>query len=210
MANRNQDISELNAQLKLLQEQQELEDQRQAAIAAKSAKSRKYLMAFLEQFIDNRVRFGQLTAFQVAVYLPEYLKSYGKEATIVRYVGLVTQLLTNEFYGVECTTKKMGNGGLIWQGKTYENSQALYEFLVDLMGGVDPLGSQVWFDYLLTEFLSDPTFLPAEVLMSDRWKLYVAKLQRLVERERFSLDDSHSEDMTADDLLIANSFLAFF
>jgi len=185
--------------------------QAEAEQAKFKAESRKALMLWLERFIETNIRFGTLTAAHVETYLIQYRKAYGDDAAIAKYVGIVAQLLTNPFYGVESTTHRVGNGGLIFKGKTYQNTKELYEAIVELMAGVDPLDSQVWFDYLLTRmFDEDPTWLPAEVLMP-RWRTdFVPKLRELVEQEKNSVQVPDFDLMTTDDIFVIESLLGSF
>lgn len=204
-------IDEHLAQAKLFQDQQEAERRKKAEEAAAKARSRKALMGFLGQFIDAQIKFGTLTPAHVETYLIQYRKEYGDDAAIAKYVGIVAQLLTHPFYGVESTTHRIGNGGLIFKGKTYENTKELYEAFVELMAGVDPLDSQVWFDYLLTRmFDEDPTWLPAEVLMP-RWRTdFVPKLIQLVEQEKNSVQAPDFDLMSTDDIFVIESLLGSF
>ncbi|MBC1236292.1 hypothetical protein [Nostoc sp. 2RC] len=204
-------IDEYKAQIKLFEDQQEAERRKKAEEAANKARSRKELMLWLERFVDTQIKFGKLTASLVEAYLLEYRKSYGDDAAIARYVGIVAKLLTHPFSGVESTTHRVGNGGLIFQGKTYKDTTELYEAVVELMAGVDPLDSQVWFDYLLTRmFDEDPTWLPAEVYL-DRWRTdFVPKLRELVELEKSSLEVPDMDLMTTEDIFVIESLLGSF
>ncbi|WP_414567698.1 hypothetical protein [Nostoc sp. CCY 9925] len=204
-------IDEQLATLKLLQDQQEAERRKKAEEEANKARSRKELMLWLERFIDAQIKFGTLTTDHVETYLIQYRKEYGDEAAIAKYLGIVAQLLTHPFYGVESTTHRVGNGGLLFKGKTYANTKELYEAVVELMAGVDPLDSQVWFDYLLTRmFDEDPTWLPAEVLLP-RWRTdFVPKLIQLVEQAKNSVQVPDLDILSTDDIFIIESILGSF
>ncbi|MBD2683232.1 MULTISPECIES: hypothetical protein [Nostoc] len=203
-------IDNLKAQAQKFIELQEAEKRKKAEAEANKARSRKELMLWLERFIDTHIRFGTLTAAHVETYLIEYRKSYGDDASIAKYIGIVAQLLTHPFYGVESNTHRVGNGGLIFKGKTYKDAKELYEALVGLMAGVDPLDSQVWFDYLLTQVFDDPTFLPAEVLLP-RWRTdFVPKLVQLVELEKNSLQVPDLDLLNTDDVFVIQSLLGSF
>ncbi|WP_138500647.1 hypothetical protein [Nostoc sp. PA-18-2419] len=176
--------------------------------AAKVAKSRRAVMRYLGNLIDVQIKLGNLTPGQVQEYLTQYQKEYGQDAVIAEYLAIVARLLTHEFYGVECTTHRVGNGGLIWKGQSYSGAYELYLAIIDQMAGIEPLESQVWFNYLLTQvFEEDGTFLAAEVLIP-RWKTdFVPKLIRLVEADRSRLVLPDIEDLTTEDALYLQYFM---
>lgn len=204
-------IDDLQAQTKKFIELQEAEKRKKAEEEANKARSRKELMAWLGRFIDANIRYGSLTAAHVETYLIQYRKTYGDDAAIAVYVGIVAKLLTHPTYGVESTTHRIGNGGLIFKGQTYKDTTELYEAIVELMAGVDPLDSQVWFDYLLTQmFEEDPTWLPAEVLLP-RWRTdFVPKLREYVEQQKNILQVPDLDSMNTDDIFVIESLVNSF
>ncbi|MCC5658641.1 hypothetical protein LC608_16935 [Nostoc sp. XA010] len=116
-----------------LAEKKKIADEKQAKL-----ESRKALMKFLRQFIATSVKFGNVTSEQISIYLTNYRKEYGDDALVAEYLSLAIQLLTHPQTGVESTTARFGNGGLIWRGQTYKNVHELHEALVALIANFDP------------------------------------------------------------------------
>ncbi|MBN3872293.1 hypothetical protein [Nostoc sp. JL33] len=178
--------------------------------ARAKAQSRQATMLFLERFVDQQIKTGGLNSTHVETYLTQIRKEYGDQAMIGKYVSIVVRLLSHDFYGVESTTHRPGNGGLIYKGESYKNSKELYEYFVEFMAAFDPFDSQVWFDYILLETFVDPTKLPAEVLLPDYLKLIVPQLQKLVEQDKNSMNVPELSSITTDDAFIIQGLFGGF
>ncbi|MCC5642740.1 hypothetical protein LC607_07240 [Nostoc sp. CHAB 5824] len=204
-------IDEHLAQAKLFQDQQEAERKKKADEARVKAESRKSLMLFLGQFIDSAIKFGTLTSAQSELYLTNYRKEYGDSALVAKYLALVVQLITHPQTGVESTTARFGNGGLIWRGQTYQNSRELCEAVVALLADFNPFdNSIVWFEYLLQEVFAEESAIAAEPYL-DRWRTtYVPMIIKLVEQEKNSVQIPDIDNLTTDDLFIIQSLTGGF
>lgn len=204
---------------KYIKEQQKLvddliaEDNRRKQVEADNAKakseSRKALMGFLERFVETSIKAGTLNSSQVETYFIEYRKEYGDNALVAKYVSIVVQLITHPLTGVESpTTHRFGNGGLIWRGKEYKTTKALYEAIVELMG-FEPLNSQVWFDYLLTEAFEDESKLAAAPF-TDSWQTEVILLRKLVDQAKTALELPNIDILQTDDLWVIQNITGGF
>ncbi|MBN3889423.1 MAG: hypothetical protein HWQ43_09685 [Nostoc sp. JL31] len=203
IANHQKMIDELFAE-------QAKKQQAEADQARLKAESNHQTMLFLERFMDASIRVGSLNSSQVELYLTQIRKAYGDQATICKYVSVVTRLLTHDFYGVESNTFRPGNGGLIFKGESYKDSKELYEYFVSFMADFDPLDSQVWFDHILTQVFSDPTFLPAEVKREEWRTRFVPKLQELVEEANNSVSLPDLDSLTTEDSFLIQSLMGGF
>lgn len=182
--------------------EQSKKQQAEADQARLKAESRKATMKFLGQFVDTAIKFGNLTSEQVNIYLTNYRKEYGDDALVAKYLGLVVQLITHPQTGVESTTARFGNGGLIWRGQTYKNCQELHEALVTLMADFDPFDNNiVWLEYLVQEVFENDSKLAAAPFQ-DTWKTEVILIRKLVEQSKNNIEIPNMNSLTTDDLFI--------
>ncbi|MDZ8066104.1 MAG: hypothetical protein RMY64_10775 [Nostoc sp. DedQUE08] len=203
-------IDEHLATVKKLQAEQEAERQKAADEKRVKAESRKATMKFLGQFIDTAIKFGTLTSEQVSIYLTNYRLEYGDDALVAKYLALVVQLISHPQTGVESTTHRFGNGGLIWRGQSYKNSRELHEALVTLMADFDPFDNNiVWLDYLLQDLFEDETKLAAAPFL-DTWQTEVMLIRKLVEQSKNAIETPHIDSLTTDDLFIIQSLTGGF
>ncbi|MDZ8089483.1 MAG: hypothetical protein RMY16_28610 [Nostoc sp. DedQUE12b] len=203
-------IDEHLATVKKLQAEQEAERQKAADEKRVKAESRKATMKFLEQFIDTAIKFGTLTPEQVSIYLTNYRLEYGDNALVAKYLGLVVQLITHPQTGVESTTARFGNGGLIWRGQTYKNCRELHESLVALMADFDPFDNNiVWLEYLLQDLFEDESKLAAAPFR-DTWPTEVILIRQLVEQSKNAVEIPDIDNLTTDDMFIIQSLVGGF
>ncbi|QHG15662.1 hypothetical protein [Nostoc sp. ATCC 53789] len=187
-------------------EQKRLTDEKQAKL-----ESRKATMKFLGQFVDTAIKFGNITSEQINIYLTNYQVEYGNDALVAKYLGLAVQLLTHPQTGVESTTARFGNGGLLWRGQTYKNCHELHDSLVALLADFDPFDNNiVWLEYLLEEIFGDEGKLAAEIYL-ERWRTtYVPMILRLVEQSKNAIEIPNIDSLTTDDLFIIQSLTGGF
>ncbi|MEH2307621.1 hypothetical protein [Nostoc sp.] len=203
-------IDEHLAQAKLFQDQQEAERKKLADEKRLKAESRKATMKFLGQFIDTAIKFGTLTSEQVNIYLTNYRLEYGDNALVAKYLGLVIQLITHPQTGVESTTARFGNGGLIWRGQTYKNCHELHGALVALMADFDPFDNNiVWLEYLLQQVFEDESAIAAAPFR-DTWQTEVILIRKLVEQSKNAIEIPDIDSLTVDDLFIIQSLTGGF
>lgn len=203
--NYQQYIDEHLATLKLLQDQQEAERKKLVAEKQAQLESRKATMKFLGQFVDTAIKFGNLTSAQVNIYLTNYRKEYGDDALVAKYLGLVVQLITHPQTGVESTTHRFGNGGLLWRGQSYKNVHELHESLVALMADFDPFDNNiVWLEYLLQDLFEDESKLAAAPFLPT-WQTEVILIRRLVEQSKNAVEIPNIDSLTTDDRFIIMS-----
>ncbi|AUT01354.1 hypothetical protein CLI64_13615 [Nostoc sp. CENA543] len=166
-------------------------------------KSKQKVLELLHQFIKAKIKIGNLTADDVANVYSRFNLSYNPEILELIYVRWAVMLLSHPQYGVELAGHRVGNGGLIWRGKSYKTSTDLYIDIQKLLGN-DPLDSQVWFDYCLQSIFDDGTFLPAEIEL-DRFSSFMYQLKELVKLEANPIDIPDKSELTASDMFFIAS-----
>ncbi|MDZ8221857.1 hypothetical protein [Nostoc sp. ChiVER01] len=132
---------------------------------------------------------------------------YGQQKAQELFVSSVISLLTHKHYGVESKTARFGNGGLTWNAKSFNSPQELYQAVLTTLHGeegadFDPLGGSEWFDVVLDSIFEDPTYLPCEATLADRFPLYVQGLvavNKMSQTNPVELPDA--ADLTVDDLI---------
>ncbi|WP_375491948.1 hypothetical protein [uncultured Nostoc sp.] len=154
----------------------------QADRAKKERDSKAAVLAFLTKVKDYQLLVGNITPQFINTYLTRYNAAYGDDATTVEYLRIVVLLLTNQYNGVECSTHRMGNGGLIFQGVNYSSTSELYTAIVQIMNGWDlvnpKLENSIWLNLLLADIGQDMDTFAAETALPDFPK-YVKRLAEL-------------------------------
>lgn len=195
-------LARLNAETARLMGEAIAEKKKDDDEARLKSESRKATMKFLGQFVDTAIKFGNLTSAQVNIYLTNYRKEYGDDALVAKYLGLVVQLITHPQTGVESTTHRFGNGGLLWRGQSYKNVHELHDSLVALMADFDPFDNNiVWLEYLLQDLFEDESKLAAAPFLPT-WQTEVILIKKLVEQSKNAVEIPNIDSLTTDDLFI--------
>ncbi|RCJ38109.1 hypothetical protein A6769_10170 [Nostoc punctiforme NIES-2108] len=203
LARLNADTARITGEI--LAEKKKVDDEARAKVISRQA-----TMKFLRQFISTALRFGNLTSSQVNIYLTNYRKEYGDNALVAEYLSLAIQLITHPQTGVESTTARCGNGGLIWRGQTYKNCRELHEALVSLLADFDPFDNNiVWLEYLLQDLYEDDSKLAAAPFR-DTWQTEVNLIKRLVEQSKNAIEIPNMDSLTSDDLFIIEGITGGF
>ncbi|MHC0066607.1 hypothetical protein ACWATR_27420 [Nostoc sp. UIC 10890] len=132
---------------------------------------------------------------------------YGQQKAQELFVSSVISMLSHKHYGVESKTARFGNGGLTWNAKSFNSPKELYQAILTTLHGeegsdFDPLGGSEWFDVVLDSIFEDPTYLPCEATLADRFPLYVQGLvavNKMSQTNPVELPDA--ADLTVDDLI---------
>ncbi|MEH1787799.1 MAG: hypothetical protein V7L23_20010 [Nostoc sp.] len=188
----------------------------QAAIAKqksdrdrKERESKAAVLAFLTKVRDYQLLVGNITPQFINTYLTRYNAAYGDDATTVEYLRIVVLMLTNKFNGVECSTYRMGNGGLIFKGINYISTSDLYNAIIQIMNGWDlinpKLENSIWLNILLADIGNDIDTFAAETALP-RFPQYVKKLADLSNQiANIPLPDLGS--LTASDAMVISNMI---
>ncbi|MBD2607830.1 hypothetical protein H6G81_25755, partial [Scytonema hofmannii FACHB-248] len=107
-------------------------------------------------------------------------------------------------------TKGFWNGGLIFKGETYKNTQLLYETITDILGG-DPFDSIEWFNELLGWVLADPTKMAADAYLGgDNFSAYANYCRRVVKAAKEPIKIPDISEFTGEDAAFLATFLGVF
>jgi hypothetical protein len=164
----------------------------------------------IREAIKLWIKQGVLTRGQAIVYFDKYLEVFGRDKVEVEYLRIATTLLSHPYYGAEATTKGFWNGGLIFKGETYKNTQLLYETITDILGG-DPFDSIEWFNELLGWVLADPTKMAADAYLGgDNFSAYANYCRRVVKAAKEPIKISDISEFTGEDAAFLATFLGVF
>lgn len=185
-----------------------------AAKAAKEAQqrfefaSKVKLVQYLENYLDAKIRVGQMTAEDFEQVFVKYKEVHqDSDDRLWFFVSTVIKLISHPWYGVECDSKYLANGGLKYKGQSYENPRKLYEAIMENIMGEsilldapqDPFGADTWFYKLLQVHLEDSTELPAEVALGHKAQ-WLRVLKDFVMLERSPLEPPDASELTEDDM----------
>lgn len=172
------------------------------------------LVKFLEQYLDNSIRLGKLTPEIFFDVFRKYKEVYPDlDDQLAFFVSTVIKLISHPWYGVECSTAFIGNGGLLYKGKQYQDPQKLYEeIFLTTLGELanEPFGSSIWFFELLSLHFEDPTAFPAYAQINEVKDRVLPLLKRIIEVEQATQELPELDDLTSDDALYIQSILKGF
>ncbi|MFS0515426.1 hypothetical protein ACEYW6_11995 [Nostoc sp. UIC 10607] len=164
----------------------------------------------LQDAVEKLIKHGLLNLDRAEVYLTKYILVYGREKTINEYLRLGALLLTQENFGVESTTARYGNKGLLWHGKSYESAEALYAAVQDVIGD-DPLEHVQWiYSILDSVFSNDPSAIVYACSTPERFEAYANLYQREVREAKEPLSVPDLSQITTDDAFLLSSFFGQF
>jgi hypothetical protein len=179
---------------------------------AKEYASKVKLVQYLEDYLDARIKVGLMTSDDWFSVFRKYKQVHQDlDDQLWLFVKTVIKLISHPWYGVECSTKYLANGGLKYKGQSYTDPQDLYkDILANILGDLadDPLGSSVWFYKLLQVHLEDSTELPADVALG-RKEVWLRVLKEFVEQEKTPVKTPQLEDLTEDDALYLVGLVGF-
>ncbi|MBG1240365.1 hypothetical protein [Nostoc sp. NZL] len=155
------------------------------------------------------IKQGTLTRRQSEVYLNRYVELFGLEKAQNEYLRLAANLLNHPHYGVETTTSRFGNGGLLWKGQNYQNTQALYEAIQEVLGD-DPFDSVEWVNEILELVFVDSTKLAADTFLPDRFASIANLIRRIVQEAKTPVSIPDISQFTVDDAAFLSAFLGRF
>ncbi|MBD2729973.1 hypothetical protein H6G96_27545 [Nostoc sp. FACHB-892] len=189
----------------------EAEAAQKAIDDAKAFASKSSLNALnvIQDAIRIWIKQGTLTRRQSEVYLNRYRELWGLEKAQNEYLRLAANLLNHPHYGVETTTSRFGNGGLIWKGQNYKNTQALYEAIQEVLGS-DPFDSVEWVNEILELVFDDSTKLAADTFLPDRFTSIANLIRRIVQEAKTPINIPDISQFTADDAAFLSAFLGRF
>lgn len=213
MTNLEKQIAEQTKQLLALETEKKKQDAEKAKQKAFEYNSKVRLVQFLEQYLDNQIRLGKLTSETFYDVFRKYRQVYlDLDDQLALFVGTVIKLISHPWYGVECSTAFIGNGGLMYKGETYKDPQKLYEVIFsNILGDLadDPFGSSIWFFELLQLHFADPTAFPAYAQIGEVKTRVLPLLQKVVELDKNSRELPDISGLTADDAMYLQSLLGF-
>ncbi|ACC79497.1 hypothetical protein [Nostoc punctiforme] len=193
----------------------EIKVKEQAAMAekVKRQQSQQRVTETSNLLIQKTIENANLDPRQYRSVYERTFNLYGQQKAQELFVSSVIGLLTHKHTGVESATARFGNGGLTWQAKSFNSPQELYKAVLSSLhgedgGDFDPLGGHEWFDVILDSLFEDPTFLPAESVMPERFTKYVQGLVAVNQMSRtnpIGLPDA--DDLTVDDMIYLQSLL---
>ncbi|MBE9106832.1 hypothetical protein IQ229_18445 [Nostoc cf. edaphicum LEGE 07299] len=160
--------------------------------------------------VQKLIKHGQLSPNHSQTYLNQYVKVYGRDKAINEYLRLATLLLSQENFGVETTTARFGNGGLLWQGQNFKNAEELHVAVQELIGE-DPLGSVQWiYSILESVFSEDPGAIVLACSTVERFEGFANLYRREVEAAKQPISIPDMSQLTTEDAILLSSFLGQF
>ncbi|MBD2250993.1 hypothetical protein [Nostoc parmelioides] len=211
MAQVNQGKPSLSELEKQIQDLKAAEAKLKAQKAAEFA-SKVRLVQYLEDYLDSVIKVGKLTPDTFFAVYRKYAEVYQDlDDRLWLFTKTVIKLISHPWYGVECSTQKLGNGGLKYFGKSYANPQDLYkDVLASILGDLadDPFGSDVYFYKLLQVHLADETELPADVSLNNK-AITLRILKDFVALEKDPVKAPDLKDLTEDDTFYILSLVGF-
>ncbi|MEH1806981.1 hypothetical protein [Nostoc sp.] len=164
----------------------------------------------LQSAVEKLIKHGLLTYDRAEVYITKSVLVYGRDKTINEYLRLATLLLTQENFGVESTTARYGNKGLLWHGQSYESAEALYAAVQEVIGD-DPLESVQWiYSILDSVFSNDPSAIVYACSTIGRFEAYANLYRREVKEAKEPLSVPDLSQITSDDAFLLSSFFGQF
>jgi len=207
-----QKIKEQTAQLFALKAEKDRQEAEKTAKKNFEWNSKVKLVRFLEQYLDNHIRLGKLTPDIFFDVYRKYKEVYqDQDDQLSFFVSTVIKLISHPWYGVECQTAFIGNGGLVYKGKQYQDPQELYqEVFTSILGELanDPFGTDVWFYELLSLHFEDPTAFPAYAQIGEVKTRVLPLLKRIIETEKATQELPELSELTTDDALYIQSLLS--
>lgn len=212
MTNLEQSIREQTAKLLALQTQKAQQEAEKAKIKAFEWNSKVKLVKFLEQYLDNHIKLGKLTPDVFFNVFRKYRQVYlDTDDQLSFLVSTVIKVISHSWYGVECSTAFMGNGGLTYKGEQYKDPQKLYLEVVfkTILGELanDPFETDIWFYELLSLHFEDPTAFPAYAQIGEVKTRVLPLLKRIIEVEKATQELPELSGLTSDDALYIQSLL---
>ncbi|MBC1224156.1 hypothetical protein GNF10_12185 [Nostoc sp. UCD121] len=164
----------------------------------------------LQDAVQKLIKHGLLSYDRAEVYLNKYLMVYGRDKAINEYLRLGALLLTQENFGVESTTARYGNKGLLWHGQSYESAEALYAAVQAVIGD-DPLEHVQWiYSILDSVFSDDPSAIVFACSTPERFETYANLYRREVKEAKEPLSVPDLSQITSDDAFLLSSFFGQF
>lgn len=210
--NLEQRIKEQAAQLAALKAEKDKQEAEKAKAKAFEWNSKVKLVKFLEQYLDSYIRLGKLNPDIFFDVYRKYKEVYqDQDDQLSFFISTVIKLISHPWYGVECQTAFIGNGGLLYKGKQYQDPQKLYLEIVfnTILGELanDPFGTDVWFYELLSLHFEDPTAFPAYAQIGEVKTRVLPLLKRIVDLETTANELPELSELTSDDALYIQSLL---
>ncbi|MEH1811973.1 MAG: hypothetical protein V7K26_03445 [Nostoc sp.] len=174
-----------------------------------ASKSSLNALHVIQDAIRIWIKQGTLSLRQSQVYLNRYVELFGLEKAQNEYLRLAANLLNHPHYGVETTTSRFGNGGLIWKGQNYKNTQELYEAIQEVLGD-DPFDSVEWVNEILELVFEDSTKLAANTFLPDRFAAIANLIRRIVQEAKNPISIPDISQFTAEDAAFLSAFLGMF
>ncbi|AUB36489.1 hypothetical protein COO91_02401 [Nostoc flagelliforme CCNUN1] len=157
--------------------------------------------------VQKLIKHGLLSNNHSQTYLNQYVKVYGRDKAINEYLRLATLLLSQENFGVETTTARYGNGGLLWKGQSYKSAEELHVAVQELIGE-DPLESVQWiYSILDSVFSDDPGAIVSACSTGERFEGFANLYRREVEAAKQPPYIPNISDITVEDAMLISSFL---
>ncbi|MBD2595724.1 hypothetical protein H6G74_15510 [Nostoc spongiaeforme FACHB-130] len=211
--NLEQRIKEQAAQLAALKAEKDKQEAEKAKAKAFEWNSKFKLVKFLEQYLDSHIRLGKLNPDIFFDVYRKYKEVYqDQDDQLSFFVATVIKLISHPWYGVECSTAFIGNGGLLYKGKQYQDPQKLYLEIVfnTILGELanDPFGTDVWFYELLSLHFEDPTAFPAYAQIGEVKTRVLPLLKRIIETEQATQELPELSELTTDDALYIQSLFS--
>jgi hypothetical protein len=204
-------IEELANKQAALRAQKAREEAEKKAREAFEWNSKVKLVRFLEQYLDAKIKLGKMTSSDFWDVFKQYKKVYqDMDDQLAFFVATVIKTIAHPWYGVECQTKFIGNGGLLYKGQSYTDPKALYEAVFESILGDsanDPFGTDVWFYELLSVHFEDPTALPAYATNKSLTKERVLPLCRKAVALEANPELPDINDLTSDDMFYIQELL---
>ncbi|MBD2435452.1 hypothetical protein [Nostoc sp. FACHB-110] len=204
--NLEQQIKQQAEQLAALQIQKAQQEAEKAKAKAFEWNSKVKLVRFLEQYLDHSIKLGKLTPDVFFDVYRKYKEVYqDTDDQLSFFISTVIKLISHSWYGVECQTAFIGNGGLLYKGKQYQDPEKLYLEIVfgSILGELanDPFGTDCWFYELLSFHFEDPTAFPAYAQIGEVKTRVLPLLKRIIEAEQATQELPEIEGLTLDDAM---------
>lgn len=210
MNNIDQRLANLAKEQAELRAQKEKEERESKERELFEFNSRVKLVQFLEDYLDAQIKAGTMSPEVWQDVYSKYKTVHKDEETRLGFfVATVVKLISHEYFGAECNSKRIGNGGLVYMGKPYSTPQDLYKFVVfdQILGEFadDPFSNDSWFFELLNIQLSDSTLLPADVRLKNYKRLLSFCNKAVLATVTPELPDIN--DLTSDDMFYIQGLL---
>ena len=154
----------------------------------------------IDKYMANRIKYGALGRVNVDEVISR-VRIEGLDYYQAWVVKQTVRILTDPIYGVEKTTEMFGNGGLLLHAKRFEDPIVLYNHVMKLLGGYDPLQSPIWFFEILKLVFDEQNvgFLAAEVELPRFYKDFMPMIFKLLEAYRNPLQEDDMVDLVGED-----------